>query len=588
MENQVETIKYTPEKAKQNALAKLDLIRKWQEFRRKAVNKLQADYDFVKLHNSSDSYLFSVLGKISRGSLHRWKASLDGTEDYTRLIPNYKYVSVNEYRTCLTDEEIKIFMGLLLHPNRICIGKAIALTKYKLKEQGQSFIPADITFRRYAKWFKNNNYDKWVLARDGEKALSDKVEPYIKRDASLLNVGDILVADGHKLAFQVINPFTGKPCRATLVGFLDWKSTALVGYEIMLEENTQCIASALRNAIIDLDMIPKIVYQDNGRAFRAKYFTDDKGFGELGFYGLYAKLGIETVFARPYNARSKVIERFFKEFQEGFEKLMPSYVGSSIFNKPAYLKRNEKFHKTLHQDYVPTIEETIKMIDMWLKFKNSQPCTNAPNMTIAEVLENRKKQDIDKSLLNDLMLATKVKTIQRNGIRFLNCDYFDERLYGFKSKVLIKYNLVDLNGIYKYNEETKTGENYEIFSPLKNKHLKISIEDAKEYFMKNYVEKYCKFETYRNYNAIFNFNIIPFINCYYLHEIDIESIKELFKVCELRRLKPRRIKNTMALLNQLIKYFQHLGVIDRSCVYQVKKVQDKNHFGIENLIFEGF
>lgn len=447
MENQVETIKYTPEKAKQNALGKLDLIRKWQEFRRKAVNKLQADYDFVKLHNSSNSYLFSVLGKISRGSLHRWKASLDGTEDYTRLIPNYKYVSVNEYRTCLTDEEIKIFMGLLLHPNRICIGKAIALTKYKLKEQGQSFIPADITFRRYAKWFKDNNYDKWVLARDGEKALSDKVEPYIKRDASLLDVGDILVADGHKLAFQVINPFTGKPCRATLVGFLDWKSTALVGYEIMLEENTQCIASALRNAIINLDMIPKIVYQDNGRAFRAKYFTDDKGFGELGFYGLYAKLGIETAFARPYNARSKVIERFFKEFQEGFEKLMPSYVGSSIINKPAYLKRNEKFHSNLHNDYIPTIEETIKMIDMWLKFKNSQPCTNAPNMTITEVLENRKKQNIDKSLLDDLMLATEVKTIQRNGVRFLNCDYFDERLYGLRGKVLVKYNLFDLTNV---------------------------------------------------------------------------------------------------------------------------------------------
>ena len=447
MENQVETIKYTPEKAKQNALAKLDLIRKWQEFRRKAVNKLQADYDFVKLHNSSNSYLFTVLGKISRGSLHRWKTMLNGTEDYTRLIPNYKYVSVNEYRTCLTDEEIKIFMGLLLHPNRICIGKAIALTKYKLKEQGQSFIPADITFRRYAKWFKNNNYDKWVLARDGEKALSDKVEPYIKRDASLLDVGDILVADGHKLAFQVINPFTGKPCRATLVGFLDWKSTALVGYEIMLEENTQCIASALRNAIINLDMIPKIVYQDNGRAFRAKYFTDDKGFGELGFYGLYAKLGIETVFARPYNARAKVIERFFKEFQEGFEKLMPSYVGSSISNKPAYLKRNEKFHQNLHQEFIPTIEDTIKMIDMWLKFKNSQPCTNAPNMTIAEVLENRNKQNIDKSLLDDLMLATEVKTIQRNGVRFLNCDYFDERLYGLRGKVLVKYNLFDLTNV---------------------------------------------------------------------------------------------------------------------------------------------
>ena len=440
-------VEFTPEKSKQIALARLDVIHKWLEFRKKSQNKLQADYDFVKLHNTSNSYLFDILGKISRGSLHRWYGMLNETEDYTKLLPQYKYATVREYRTVLNDEEIKIFMALLLHPNRLSIGKAIALTKYKLHEEGQSFIPADITFRRYAKWFKDNNYDKWILARDGEKALSDKVEPYIKRDASLLEVGDILVADGHKLAFQVINPFTGKPTRATLVGFLDWKSTALVGYEIMLEENTQCIASALRNAIINLDMIPKVVYQDNGRAFRAKYFTDDKGFTELGFQGLYSKLGIETVFARPYNARAKVIERFFKEFQEGFEKLLPSYIGSSIQNKPAYIIRNEKLHKSWHNEYIPTIEETIKMIDMWLSFKNSQPCPNAPDKTIAEVLSERKRQNIDINTLDDLMLATEVKTIQRNGIRFLNCDYFDERLYGFKSKVLIKYNLFDLTSI---------------------------------------------------------------------------------------------------------------------------------------------
>lgn len=466
-------VEFTPEKSKKIALARLDLLNQWKEFRRKSDNKLQADYDFVNLHNTSNSHLFEILGKISRGTLHRWKNTLNETEDYTKLIPQYKYAKVDEYRTCLSAEEIKIFMGLLLHPNRLCIGKATALTKYKLQQQGQSYIPADITFRKYANWFKKNNYDKWILARDGEKALSDKVEPYIKRDVSLLEVGDILVADGHKLAFNVINPFTGKPTRATLVGFLDWKSTALVGYEIMLEENTQCIASALRNAIINLDMIPKIVYQDNGRAFRAKYFTcgsesvgskrkrgvfvgepnsfsNDKGFTELGFNGLYSKLGIETVFARPYNARAKVIERFFKEFQEGFEKLLPSYIGSNIQNKPAYLMRNEKLHKQLHNDFVPTLEETIKMIDMWLNFKNSQPCPNAPDKTIAEVLEERKKQNIDINQLDDLMLATEVKTIQRNGIRFLNCDYFDERLYGFKSKVLIKYNLFDLTSIKVY------------------------------------------------------------------------------------------------------------------------------------------
>ncbi len=46
---------------------------------------------------------------------------LNGTEDYTKLIPQYKYSRVDEYRTVLNDEEIKIFMGLLLHSNRLSI-----------------------------------------------------------------------------------------------------------------------------------------------------------------------------------------------------------------------------------------------------------------------------------------------------------------------------------------------------------------------------------------------------------------------------------------------------------------------------------
>jgi len=381
--NEYETTKFTTEKSKQIALARLDLVHQWLEFRKKSKNKLKADYDFVKLHNTSNGYLYKILGKISRGSLHRWNLMLNGTEDYMKLLPQYKYSSVDDYRTVLTDEEIKIFMGLLLHPNRINIGKAIALTKYKLQQQNQSFIPADITFRRYAKWFKDNNYDKWILARDGEKALSDKVEPYIKRDASLLEVGDILVADGHRLAVQCLNPFTGKPCRATLIGYLDWKSTMLVGYEIMLEEDTQAITSALRNSIINLGKIPKICYQDNGKAFRAKFFTTD--LYESGISGLFEKLDIIPVFAKPYNAKAKPIERFFKEFQEGFEKLLPSYVGANINNKPAYMKRNEQFHKEHHIDFIPTIEQLKQMIDAYFEFYKSLTCCHQKDKTIGEL-----------------------------------------------------------------------------------------------------------------------------------------------------------------------------------------------------------
>ena len=77
-----DSVIFTPEKSKKIALARLDLLNQWKEFRRKSDNKLQADYDFVSLYNTSNSHLFDILGKISRGTLHRWKNTLNGTEDY--------------------------------------------------------------------------------------------------------------------------------------------------------------------------------------------------------------------------------------------------------------------------------------------------------------------------------------------------------------------------------------------------------------------------------------------------------------------------------------------------------------------------
>ena len=53
----------------------------------------------------------------------------------------------------------------------------------------------------------------------------------------------------------------------------------------------------------------------------------------------------------------KVIERFFKEFQEEFEKMMPSYIGTSIEDKPAWLKRAEKLHFKLHESYIQITEK---------------------------------------------------------------------------------------------------------------------------------------------------------------------------------------------------------------------------------------
>lgn len=452
--------KLISEHQKKIALAKYDLIINWIDFRENyKKDKLKAkskniDKEFIELYNTGMLYqeIFIHLGKTSIGSLYRWRALLDYNKDWTALVGQYKYSTRKEYNTSLNEEQIKIFIQILLSPNAFSIGKSISLTKHILKERGYEILPKDVTFRRYANWFKDKNYDKWILAREGQKALKDKVEPYIVRNAALLKAGQVLIADGHTLNFQVINPFTGRPTRATLLGFLDWKSGGLVGYEIMLEECTQNIASALRNAILKMDHIPEFVYQDNGRAFKSKFFNGDKKFEELGFTGVYQRLGIKPIYATPYNARAKVIERFFLDFQEGFEKLMPSYIGTSIETKPAYLKRNEKLHKTIHQknNFIPTIQQTIALIEEWLKFKHAQPCTNDTDKTIQEVLDEAEKQGIDENKLDDLMMAQEIKHIGRNGITFLKSDYFDEALYGIKEKVIIKYSLFDLSYIKVY------------------------------------------------------------------------------------------------------------------------------------------
>ncbi len=296
---------HKPNKAKVIALARLDLLNLWKKERKNQSNKTQFDTDFLSAYNAQILYpeIYSKLGKVSIGTLQRWKRILGDSNNYELLILNYHYEDYS--RASLTDHEKQIFLKLLLHPNKFSIGKAISLTQYVLKTQEAEYIPAQPTFRRFANWYKANYFDKWTLLRDGEKALKEEVIPHIKRDISKIEVGEVLVADSKRLNFQVVNPFTGKPSRATLIGFLDWKSTALVGYEIMLGENTQNIASALRNAILNLGKIPKFVYLDNGKAFRGKYFMGSAMFDEIGLKGIYEKLGITTVFANPYNAKIK-------------------------------------------------------------------------------------------------------------------------------------------------------------------------------------------------------------------------------------------------------------------------------------------
>ena len=441
-----------PETQKKLALAKYDLIKKWDEFRTGKKNKTIAGKDFLEAynHNCICEELFNVVGKVAIGTIYEWHKKLRTyNDDWHCLINNYTFGEKTKKSAMSAEEEAELLKNLL-HPNQLNIGKAIKLTKLALKERGFENLCCDLTYRRFANNYKNEHHNTWIEAREGNKALHDKVLPYITRDVSKLEVGDVIVGDGHRLSFFIKHPYTGKPVRPMMVAYQDWKSGGFVGFEIMLEENTQCIASALRNSIINLGKVPKFVYQDNGKAFKAKYFIEN------GLSGLFTNLGIQPVYAKPYNAKAKPIERLFRELQDSCEVLLPSYSGTSIIKKPAQLKRNEKLHKALYKVNIPSLEQVTNFIKNWLiKYHYEQPCPHVKGKTIGEVLESGKGEGVNLETLDDLMMAREIKKIYRNGILFLKNNYYDEALFGYKKEVIIKYSLFNLSSIkvYKLNGE---------------------------------------------------------------------------------------------------------------------------------------
>ena len=441
-----------PETQKKLALAKYDLIKKWDEFRTGKKNKTIAGKDFLEAynHNCICEELFNVVGKVAIGTIYEWHKKLRTyNDDWHCLINNYTFGEKTKKYAMSAEEEAELLKNLL-HPNQLNIGKAIKLTKLALKERGFENLCCDLTYRRFANNYKNEHYNTWIEAREGNKALHDKVLPYITRDVSKLEVGDVIVGDGHRLSFFIKHPYTGKPVRPMMVAYQDWKSGGFVGFEIMLEENTQCIASALRNSIINLGKVPKFVYQDNGKAFKAKYFIEN------GLSGLFTNLGIQPVYAKPYNAKAKPIERLFRELQDSCEVLLPSYSGTSIIKKPAQLKRNEKLHKALYKVNIPSLEQVTNFIKNWLiKYHYEQPCPQIKGKTIGEILESGKGEGVNLETLDDLMMAREIKKIYRNGILFLKNNYYDEALFGYKKEVIIKYSLFNLSSIkvYKLNGE---------------------------------------------------------------------------------------------------------------------------------------
>jgi putative transposase len=473
---------FLPDKQDKKALAWAELLSEYKQVEVSAKRGTIVDLkkQFVKEYNKGAMpEIFALVGRISYATIERRRKQYEASKrDYQaladkRALEKYDTKKRSVPARAISYKQAQILLSFVMSPNGYRIGEAIRKAREAMENQGIVCTISTRTFQRFIKDWREQNTDLWLLTRKGEKALNDKNMPYIQRDRDQLEVGDVIVADGHTLNFQIIDPSTGKPRRMTLILAYDMKSSFPVGWEIMPTENTQAIAAAFRRGILTMGFVPRVFYLDNGKAFRSKYFQGMKDFRSAGFTGLFARLGCETVFARPYHGQSKTVERFFGSFAE-FERSLPAYTGTSIDTKPAHMKRGEKWHRKMRdrttENSVPTLLEAHWMIANWFAeyvqreqqdgyLKGQRPLdvfqegVNRVKMS-AEYAERRK----DPSELRMLMMRRDIRTLYRNGIRFLGRYYYSDALYRYekgegKHKLHIRYDIAKPDSILVFFED---------------------------------------------------------------------------------------------------------------------------------------
>ena len=402
---------------------------------------------------------YQLLGDISDKTLYRLDRRLrESGNDYLAISDGrggWRLHGTTRWKSReLSAEAQQAFLCAYLDPRRPTIAESIQAAHILLAKRGLTETAHESTWRRWLKDFERKNQHVIVLAREGEKAYRDQIGPYITRDADVLEVGQVLVADGHTLNFQVIHPVTGRPARMTMIAWFDWSSRCPVGWQIVPTENTVAISAALKAAIETLGKYPAVAYVDNGKAFKSQYFTQTNPDLPAELSGLYARLGIATVFSTPDNARAKVVERFWLTMSIQCERLMPTYCGASIDDKPAWMARNEKFHRAWHEaktaGWVPTIREAAHLISIYIEWYVRQPHDGLGGRTPLSVLESGRGPGVDTAELDTQFLWADQPTASRCRVTLMGIEYESDCLHGIKGKIICRYDTADLQQIHCY------------------------------------------------------------------------------------------------------------------------------------------
>lgn len=350
-----------------------------------------------------------------------------------------------------------------------CYRETLAYARYNGEED---ILPSESVFRRFA---KSISCSEIALKRGGKIQYQNDVESHCLRDYSTILPNDYYVSDHHLMdVFVRYQDKNGKWRAARPWGsyVMDVRTRKILAWYIRLESPNADIVLYVFGLAIEKYGVPKHVYLDNGKDYRAKdlFYTPSKNDEEKILGNLAQNLGIEPIFTLPYHGQSKNIERFFRTLEESFGKMWRTYAGSDAKKRPEDLK---------HLDIMkyPTLEEFKKGHDEYIEFYNNSSHTGdamegeSPNYwyykLLAEHPENPQKMVPKKSLLFYLLRVKGTRIIQQDGITFNNTFYdctASETYIG--REVLARYSPMEPDVLYIFDTE----DNYMFTAQKKKKY----------------------------------------------------------------------------------------------------------------------
>lgn len=435
-----------------------NILKEWEAYRNQGGAKAERDAEFV----AHISLVYPEM-KFSIRILQRKAQALREQGEAALMDRRGKH---ENHKRAIPEEVFLVFISYYLDESKKSVQKCISLTETWIKHEGKTeLLPlaSHQTFTREI--MRSIPPAALVMCREGIKACTDKMLPYIRRTYEDLNSNDIWVCDNHTFDVFVNDGVHEKPIRVYLTAFQDVRSRKFMGWYVTLTPSSSATLVALRRGI-EAHGIPKRILSDNGREFLT-FDIGGRGFrkskkvssADEEIPTILDNLGIEFRTAMVKNARAKIIERAFLDVKNEFSKMFEGYTGGTIMERPERLKKTGKdaANFTLLPEFIQYVDKYITGIFNRHKHYGVGMNGRTPDQVYAACLVEQRVATSEQ--LHLMMLRnTRLQKVGRLGVHL---DMYGQKLYfnshelnlwHFGRKVYFRYDPDNLDEVRVHDE----------------------------------------------------------------------------------------------------------------------------------------